>query len=671
MAVASPLARDANRFRVGEVSYNGVRFPPALHSTGKFNPVYDDSGRIMKYLKGTLTVECYMFPGCIDAKVSVSGGTGTNIYQLPYYHAADVESLTAGGGDATTETLMTEIRKRLCEPGQQLTFRDQGFGLIDLNKYTGGPQDVDNGPHPREVKWVPLTNKMARVTWEVDFCFSPCADPRTGATPSQIAQFPYEVAISTDEKGLTVRTVTGCYEIAMSRYPTNTVSTDTGSAGRINTPSGNATARGSRPFDLLEIEKTILSYFNLLKQFKRTTQEFRLSNDRKRVDFTIVDSEIASDDAFGPGIADEQVKLSAAGQLSPGAFRRWNVSLNGSIEMMAGYPKSTGYAEIARLFDRYFNQLSTLGDAAKFLRTTTFSEQQVPPSSTERSFPILRNVRYEDDLFGRTLGFSFNWDLFVDPKTLFKATGLFQPIGADNSARNAAWDQWVYSISKVMDTGGYQQLGLNQNDDIVVSLCTPFIGPAPHVNRPPIPVPTEQPKPPGGSFKSKGDEIPNAQSKTTNMYSAYDCRFDITAKHHTMSHVPLFASSPVKDSVGSAPNKALTSGITFPQSSGENPTDYQVINHKIRPTTYILTMSGYAIRLGFPPSVPGVETYGDLPVTKVGEDIIKPMLLGGGIDVTTGKDYSIHGLVWKKQYILPSQPLNNKIKSDGHSPIYV
>lgn len=677
MADATPLSRDLNSHRIGEVSYNGVRFPPAISSKARFRPVYDESNRIMKYVQGTLVIECYMFPGCLDAPEAIVGGTGTNVYRLPYNNAATPISggigvTTLSGQDVTTGTTLETIRKRLMEPCQRLAFTSQGSGNVILNGLNT-PIDVDNGPRPKELKWIPLTNKMAKIAWEVDFSFCPCATA-TGQMRSDVAQFPFEVNISVNEAGLTVRTITGVYEIPLTRVPTRTANYTTPQGDAANTDS-NGAAGASRPFNMVGAEQEIISIFPLLKQFKRTTQEFSLSSDRKTINFIIVDTEINSEEAFGPGIVDEDVKLSVSSSLTDGAFRKWNVSLNGTIEMMAGYPKSVGYIEIARLFDRYYNELSQKGFSSKYLSTTGWDNSQVPRTGTLKSFPILRNVRFDDQIFSRTLGFQYDWDLFVDPFYIFESTGLFQPFTKSNAARTNRWDEWVVSMANVLDKGSYQELNMTQNDDVVVSLCIPWIGPQRKFTQPKKPL--KEPKEKDKKQQPEGANTDSTDRSTeSHLYSDYDCHFQIDSYSHTMTHTPLFASPPqketadpsLKNKTGAVPYYRKDSG--FSEGQEQNNT-YSVINHKIRPTTYVLTMMGYAVRLGHPPRVPSVQSVGGLAVTKIGCDEIRPFIVGSGIDVSTGRDYSIHGLMWKKQYALPSVPPNSRVVSDGHTPIYV
>src|SRR5262249_12969918 len=161
-----------------------------------YDPVYDDSGRMVKFVRGTLEIEAYMFPGCLEPFETSTRGFG-GMVELPYHSAGEpgtgaVTALIVNGDDVTTDTTLNVIKARLSEPCQPLSFTDQGFGDVRLNFVSGsqpqGPQDVDNGPKPQKVQWQPLTNKSAKVNWVCEFAFSPCANPNTGELESQIAQ---------------------------------------------------------------------------------------------------------------------------------------------------------------------------------------------------------------------------------------------------------------------------------------------------------------------------------------------------------------------------------------------------------------------------------------------------------------------------------------------------
>lgn len=650
--MAVPFARDARAGSwLGEVSYNGIRFPPALKSQVKFEPVYDASNRVMKYMKASLHIEAYLFPGVLEQTTTSPDA----IAKLPYEVASAVESSTEFLAGKTTDVTMVEVAHRLSEPCQRLSFTYQGAGNILLND-ANSPYDVDNGPKPKVTDWKPLTNKMAKVAWDCEACFSPCSSTNSAGLVSYVAEFPFTVNTSIAENGSTVRIISGSYEVALTRFPNPTTA---------NPPRGEHHAGVSRPFELNDSELFINARFPVMKQFMRK-QEFILSNDRKTVDFTLTDTEIQSDEAFGIGCVNENVRLSTAGALNAGGFRKWGTSLSGNIELLAGYPKSYAIAEMGRLFDKFYTQSVTKGKQGPLQVVTSARESDPATNENDKSYGILRSIRFSDEIFGRTVDFTFNWDVFTSLETLFDATGIFKPVRKTNSDQNKAWGEWAVSMSEVVDTG-FQDLRFNENDDIIVSLCIPLIqGPA-SSGRVPSTTPDYRVK----DKKVKGDDTSDKEKKeAAGTYSHYETQFGVEVEHHTLRHRPLKGIPAYQEQA--LPNLKQSTQLEFqPPSSTNTASLAPDIFHKIRETSYTLVFSGMAVRLEYPVPVPHIASYGGQPVTRVGEDIILPRKLGNGLDVVTGKSYTLHGLIWQKRYALPLPPSGAVIDSDGHSAIYV
>lgn len=646
----SPLALN-NKFRVGQVSYNGFVFPPAIHSSCKFTPVMDDSNRLMKYMRVDLRIECYLFNGADYPGSNVL----TDEYADPLASPNNASNPNSGSdaianaSNITTDETMRIARNELLEPGGHLIFTYQGSGNLQING-TSGPKDVDNGPKPKIISWTPITNKMAKVVWEVSACFSPCANTTSGVTPSEIAQFPYSVNFEINENGLSVRTLTGVLEMARS----------------MSEQSGTST-----PYDTIEMQKQITQIFPMIPQFKRR-QSYNLSEDRKSLRFSITDTEINSDEAYGPGCIQQDVTLSATASLQDGGFGKWRVALDGSITVAPGWEKRWAYTEISRIFQKIFVKNSVLGH-----RLRANSVEQAPggyyDDSDPDSFPILQSMRYSDELFGRTVSFGFEWGLYCRPLELFKATGLFKPIRNSFGAQVDAWGLWTTSISQLVDNGGYQQMKVTEADDIVVSLCQPLtIGSTSRGTvEPPIEVP-------GGEQEPETD---TRDVDAGNSYSRVETKFEVEVDNGTVEHVPLGDESPTNPEVYESTVEDLDfmwrrlGPYSTPPSSGVS-TDplpastSKKIMHKTRPSTHTLVFSGYMERLCYPPPIPEVHTYLGVPVYKIGKDYIKHCTLGLGIDLNTGKNYSRHGLYWEQRYALPNPPSSSIIRSDGHPELY-
>lgn len=664
MPQAIPLSRDIEDFRVGSLTYNGVAFPSARKMKGQYEPVMDDAGRITKYVKGSISVSCYLFPGCLATNSAVIDGRDA----LNYYQAPSVGATASGSLDYTTDSSLATLRQRLTEPCQKLEIIYQGFGSITLNDPFGYVRDVNNGPKPKVTKWTPYTNKMAYVEWEIEFCYSPCqATIGTFANSEGICQWPFEVEITVDDKGLTTRVISGKVEYARTRNPTIT-----------------SQAGVSQQFNMLKMEQQILSMFPRLKGFKRTNQSFHLSSDRKYIEFSIQDHEINSPEPYGIGIAHEEVTLNTSSSFGKegGFFSRWMTSLEGTIHLYPDYDKSFAYAEAAALFDRYCKSVCNLGRKPEGDIDTDYNPKNIPTPLRDKSRAILRQIKYTDHIFDRSIGFAFTWELFVRPEDLFLATGLFMPVFNNNRDRDDASKRWLLSGSSSLDFGGYQQLNFTEQRDIVVNLCTPIA--LPTINPPnyeyPASHPYRAPKVPlTGQGKTGNTKQYQLTGDNNPYYSTYNFRVGVSSLLKQIPHIPLLSHPLIKEV---APNyqemfkneeaKTPVTPAPYSDASGYDLPENRrkAIIHKYGPTTTVLTAVGYAERLGQIPQIPMIESMDGMPAVPVGAVEFLPLHLGYGIDVSSGNNYSVHGLAWRKQYVVVGEPSKYHLKSSGHNPAF-
>src|SRR5687767_14172073 len=117
---------------VGQVTYNGFYFPPARKAKIEFHPEYSDDGRTVKYIRADITLD-FVF---VEGMGGPSGLPGT-IDNTP---------------DVLSDSLVN-LRHRLSKPGQPLFFTVQGIG--DFAIQNGVKYDVNNGPRPQIVRWMP------------------------------------------------------------------------------------------------------------------------------------------------------------------------------------------------------------------------------------------------------------------------------------------------------------------------------------------------------------------------------------------------------------------------------------------------------------------------------------------------------------------------------------
>ena len=672
-----PLSRDLSKFSVGTCSYNGINFPPVKKCKGTYEPVYDDSGRITKYIKGTLSVDCYLFPGCFEGKYY----EGQDIIRRNYNIAPAVQSTVdaTSNKDYTTDTTLQYVRQYLVEPCQHLKIQYQGFGHIDLNGTEAGSiRDVNNGPKPKLVRWTPLTNKMAHVEWEVEFCYSPCQmiSTSSGKQGHNICQWPFTVSLEVGANGLSTRTISGRVEYRRTRIP---------SIGHIDEALPDTsfnTAGISENFSMNTMVRKVISVFPRMAQFKRTKESFVLSNDRKYLEFNIVDEEINSEDAYGEGIAQADVRIITSSNFDAGYFNRWATTLEGTIHLQPGYSKSWAWSEIVRLFTRYCGTCNQGRPPKNIKLTDVDGTPNKTASSLKSSWAIMRQIKFTDNIFDRSVNFSYSWDLFVEPEDIFAVTGMFLPIEYAHSNRVASWNKWRVGARYVYDYGGWQQLEFAQDKDIVVSLCNPWSGPIPDLNKQYPADPIKQFKDPTTGAKPKRDNKKDMRANNSvleqGLYSNYLCAFGMSIGTSTFTHITLFSLPALSETAPDFNLKNSTKPTQLPPEPtkydlGGQPIDWgKPISHRIRPQTQILTMQGFAERLGYPPQIPTVESVCGLPVTPIGVTRIEKHPGSSGVNIADGNDYSIHRMSWIKQYMVQGTGSGNfGIKSTGHSGGYI
>lgn len=626
--MTTPLTT-SDAFRVGTVSYNNFEFPPAKQCTASFQPVYDDSGRTVMYLQMELSINFYLFKG-------FAGGNPPGIGDLTYTPPTSV-----GDEENTVDGDFVIVRQRLSEPSQTLNFTLQGIGSFHVQD--GSIWDVDNGPKPQVVAWRPITNKACYVEWKVTTTFANCI-----TTPGNFGytQFPFSVSDRVNEAGVTVRTYSGSLGIPVNRQPN----------------AGSPRAGDPAPFDTKAMKRFVDEAFQKPSRFHRT-YEFNLSDDRKTMTFTVTDTEIPSDEPYGVGCVREDVTLSARNSIDK-VFMKWDVSLAGTIEVAAGYPKAHAFDEISRLFTKFYKDNGVKGFL--FRGGTTNKSEATQPAEVKQSYPLLRSISFSDQIFGRSVSFEFRWWLFCNISYLFQATGMFLPVRSSFSEELQAWNQWSTSLGLVRNFGsGYSNLNFTNTDDIIVNLCD-------GIRSQPV-KPDSQTQPRQSQRTRPNAHVDNTEIKPENSYVTYQPRFRVEVQNHNTPQYSLEAlpSSPEK----LLPDRPSLREMMLPIDelpTGTNPTGQTPVRfHKRRTASHILHFEGMAIRVNYPVPIPGVASYGGKPVHPIGTADIRPQKLGLGVDPATGKSHQLFGLLWRKSYALTLPPGSAIINSDGHADMYV
>lgn len=272
---------------IGTIEYNDLQLTPLRKYEFAIEPVFDDAGRTVVYLKHTLS------------------GTW-------WVTASNQETL---GGD------VADLRKKLLRAGKTLKLLEIGYGDLTVNPLGGsdGVTDVAHGPKPRVMSISTVGTIAARVEWAVDFHIAECgSDWKNGS----LLAFNFSTAISVEKNGLSSRTVSGYWQLAAVQNSEGAIS----------------------PTAMERITESIVV---IPSRFERTSQSFTISPDGSRADFSFTDTERAG--AAPPQyMVDAKVNYRVASEDI--SFSKWRHTISGTIERLPNAPPAlaaTKFMEIA------------------------------------------------------------------------------------------------------------------------------------------------------------------------------------------------------------------------------------------------------------------------------------------------------------------------------------
>ncbi len=376
------------------LSYNGYTFSDRSHIDVSTEPVYDDSDRSVTYLKHMITVQAIVIP---------EDGSGAS----------------AG----TTANTMQDIRRRLTKPGQRFSLTDSGFGpdIVIGNIGTNAVNDVNFGPKPRMISWKPIGNTVsAEVTWQCEVCIPDCEF----AGYEGVASFHYSVRFSLTDRGHTTRTTSGHLEIAAHRK--GVITDDVYSGTR-------------------EISDSADNYRHLINvtkpaNFKRQ-QDYELSADKRRLRFTIVDTEIQSPNAYPPGVS----IIEGNHRVRTNKYSRTTAqnSINVSIQLDRDQPKIMAWEIFRAIVNKRISHPIAAGLTVMF-----------------------EDLEIDEPLFAFRLQFSLSYRVIGEEiRKILTSLGLYRSLGY-------SWETWAATRELVEGERGLAQLSHDESQDELVDLCT-------------------------------------------------------------------------------------------------------------------------------------------------------------------------------------------------------
>lgn len=373
---------------IGTLSYGSVIFDAFESSRIQINPIWDEAER---------TIICWEHVLSVRGWVTNSAGT--------------------------TDGPMQSLLLALTTPGQELRYTGgkgwggaHGDGLHVNGSST--VRDMAFGPKPRLISFIPLGgapfgNTAARVEWQCSTRVPVCQNARY---QGEIAALNFDVAYQILGTGLQQITVTGYFEIPCTRQAGSRVVIDNADRYR---------ERIATPVPL---------------GYRREPQTFRLSKDKRRIDFSWVDTQIPY--PLPEGCVYAECKHGVGWNLKDAAVFR-NV-FSGSITRAPDQPRHIAVERWKQIVG------SRITKTNQFAASVEREEggAGLPGVGQPRPTIILDSFQIDEDVFGLTTHFSMAYTVLgARLRDIVRATGLFTPIeGTDFAKWRASLEKTAFHI---------------------------------------------------------------------------------------------------------------------------------------------------------------------------------------------------------------------------------
>tara|TARA_R110002110_G_scaffold80234_7_gene209121 strand:- start:2372 stop:4675 length:2304 start_codon:yes stop_codon:yes gene_type:complete len=465
----------------GIVRYNNFKFPPALNASAKAEPIYDESGRGLMYVRYQIKIE---FIICLDDVGELGEISSESATYKPYVRSDGSSSSSNYNGPVSGHPNMTKgtidpqiahIRRKLMQPGRHLLVQDVGLGYdLNVNDPDANPQSVDTGlfdvawgPKPINLSWESIaSNRAARVVWEVEVAIPECEDPlagskenrpqvwnipqTAGALPVEVTQVVYNQSWDIDMYGKTVKRYQAILQIRGTINPSNLVDVFT-------------SADGYR------------KYFEPdLKEGYIRTRSYSLSNDKSKLTINITDAEHGTDFPLPPGASEMDVDYSISSGVKGSStfapagggwtgWQIWQAKLSGKMVLAKGFDpifrRLYPYFVFLLIMRSRFTLISegtSTGGTNLIESFDQFGGGTIPANVTAGTGVMSLPVSFSlgESIFGQEFSFNFQWEIIGCPP---RAAPFFLRYGCDptvlmedqykqNPNHSWSWSLWKKSM---------------------------------------------------------------------------------------------------------------------------------------------------------------------------------------------------------------------------------
>lgn len=404
--------------------------------------------------------------GGADAAVLVSGVTfraTPPMYALRGVHRWDESGRSVMGVDYTLQLRciifsdteaneaanMRALRGLLSVPGKVLKIQGLGMGIgvqtLTLGTPAGGVFDLGNGPHPGPPEFTPIGNLAWELSWSVQFFISECVTVNTDQLA--FAAFNFTTTWRNDFEGLTQRTISGHVQIPQYRNP-NAPKTVLHVAEELR---GNTVNASNQTVPRLTI--------SVPPNFQRTENTWRESNDKSRLDFTVVDEQIEGD-ALPPGITAADGSFNFSTGDAKGGMAAGRATLSMSIKTAPNVHRA------------YAAKLFFCAAISKQLQLSAMQNGK----ATVTVVPMSLSIAHGQFARARETQFQMTWTITKDLASILAASSIWTPVSELLSNQQFGlptqdYTTWKASMDALWGNRGTSGIGSSTSEAVIIDLC--------------------------------------------------------------------------------------------------------------------------------------------------------------------------------------------------------
>jgi hypothetical protein len=503
---------------LGTIAYNGFTFGgPRLRTQLEVRPRYDSAKRANVY----------------------------NVYKILVTFILTSDAAGLAGGLTTaddTGTNAQNIFALLNQPGGALIFQGLGYGNITINT-TISQSDVIYGPKPEVITFKSVGANLAmEVTWVCEVAIANCSTIGQKGALGSLTELVYTSDWTIDAQGLTTVVVRGHDAIALNR-------TVPGSKKIAYTADQNRESLSPNP----------------PLGFRLESENWTLSEDKSREDFTFIFKEFASDNPLPDGAFDVEMHQRTRNVLQEG-FAIARSTISGYVDVVKPY--TPGYA---------------------WNKAYLIMQERVQSIVNAGKHVFLTDVSIDDPIYGsRRVSFSLSFYITNTSLSTFpQDSAMFKPVTITD------WGTFRASmLAGAWGPRGTYGLSFDPASDVIVDHCNQS-----------FPMSSSQDNVSPGNY-DQPISLSNSSTQTDYLYWKHEIGVD--AGPNSVNHYPL-PTSPPAQSGGSqnAPNNYGTpqAQFTAPMDNTQPNPVMQITGQK--PIKIILVGSG--LRQNQPCEIPTLD----------------------------------------------------------------